>query len=62
MKSKIDRIHYRDIYGNFLWSERMIFKRLYSVGQTFRSQSKDYLVERVAVVNNIQHLNISFKE
>ena len=60
---KIDKIHYRDLYGNFLWSERMIFKRLYSVGQTFRANGKDWLVKRIAVVNKIQHLNINvFRE
>lgn len=57
-KYKIEKIHYRDIYGNLLWEEPMVFRRLYSVGQDFIINSITYIVRRVAVVDNIQHLNI----
>jgi len=55
---KVDKIHYRNIYGKLLWTEKMIFKRLYAVNQSFITNSKEFIVKRVAVANNIQHVNI----
>jgi hypothetical protein len=55
---KIDTIHYRDIYGKLLWSEPMIFKRLFGPGQDIVENKVRYFIKRVAVVDNIQHLNI----
>ena len=52
-KYKIDIIHYRDIYGKYLWEEPMIFRRLYHIGQDLVSNSITYIVKRVAIVDNI---------
>ncbi len=54
----IERIDYRDIYGNLLWSEKMIFKCLYAIGQTFIYDHVEYIVKRVAVADDTQHVNI----
>ena len=57
MDYHIDKIDYRDIYGNLLWSEDMVFRRLYAVGQDFISDSKRYVVKRVAIADNVQIVN-----
>ena len=54
----IKETHYRDIYGKLLWTEPMIFSRLYAVGQEFIENSQTYTVARVAVADNVQHVNI----
>jgi len=58
MRYKIDEIHYRDIFGRLLWKEPMIFKRLHAVDEEIVEKGKPYVVKRVAVVDNIQHVNI----
>lgn len=54
----VKRVHYRDRYGKLLWSEKMDTGRLYAVGQTFVVKSVEYEVLRVAVANDIQHVNV----
>ena len=54
----IDKIHYRDIYGDLLWEEPMIHERLHAVGEKFIYFSIEYIVRRVAVADNIQHVNV----
>jgi len=55
---QIEKIHYRNIYGKLLWENPMIFKRLHAVGELFIENSVEYIVRRVAVADNIQHVNI----
>ncbi len=55
---KIDRVEFRDIQGVFLWEEPMVFKRLYSVGQTFIEDFATYRVKRVAVMGPVQIVNV----
>lgn len=55
---KITEIHYRDIYGNLLWKEKMIFSHLHAVGETIVENYILYRVRRVAVADDIQHVNI----
>ena len=57
----ITKVHFRDIYGALLWSEPMRFRRLYSVGGELVVNYVGYTVRRVAVADNIQHVNIERK-
>ena len=57
-KYRIDEIHYRDIYGNLLWKEPMIYRRLFAAGQDFVANRVFYIIKRVSVVDRVQHLNI----
>lgn len=54
----IDKIHYRDIYGNLLFETPMVFKRLHGADEEIVMDSIWYVVKRVAVVDNVQHVNI----
>jgi len=54
----IKEIHFRDIYGKLMWKEAMIFKRLFGVGDGLVEDSVEYIVKRVAVADDIQHVNI----
>jgi len=54
----IEWIHYRNMYGEFLGKEPMFFKRLWGVGNEFIANYKRYVVRRVAIVDNVQHVNI----
>ena len=58
MSYNIDNIHYRDIYGKLLFQTPMIFKRLHGVGEKMVEKGIWYVVKRVCVVDNIQHVNI----
>jgi hypothetical protein len=58
MSYNIKEIHYRNIYGKLLWKEPMIFRRLYAVGQDFIENYKKFIVVRVAVADDVQHVNI----
>lgn len=55
---KIDEIHYRNIFGQLLWKEKMIFSRLHGIGEELIADCKTYIVKRVAVADNVQHVNI----
>jgi len=55
---KIRKIHYRDIYGNLLWQVPMFFRRLYAVNQLFVKSYQEYRVIRVAVADDVQHVNV----
>ena len=54
----INETHYRDQYGNFLWKEFLFMSRLWSVGDIFCRDSKWYKILRVAVADDVQHVNI----
>lgn len=54
----IKEIHYRDMDGKLLFSEPMIFKRLYAVGQSLIEDSTEYEVMRVAIADGVQHVNV----
>ncbi len=58
MSYKIETIHYRDVYGNLLFEEPMIFKRLHGIGETLVMDYKEYEVTRVAVAETVQHINM----
>lgn len=55
----IRETHFRDVYGRFLWAEptKEDF-RLFNVGEEFIIDEVKYRVERIAVVDNVQHVNI----
>jgi len=54
---------FSDIYGRFLWTEPLRYEfRLYTVGETILRDDLSYLVERVALSENVQHVNISVIE
>ncbi len=54
----ISEIHYRDVYGRLLWKTDMIFRTLHAVGETLVWDNKSYIVERVAVADTVQHVNL----
>lgn len=52
--------HFRDIYGKFLWAEPLSEDyRLYKPGEEFILDEIKYKVERVAIAEETQHINIS---
>ena len=54
----VEWIHYRDVYGHLLFKEPMIFNRLFGVGDDIVEDSEKYIVMRVAVADNVQHINV----
>lgn len=59
MSYDIKEIHFRDIYGRFLWSEPLGNEfRLYNPGDKFHDKDVNYVVVRSAVVDNTHHVNI----
>ena len=59
---KIDEIHYRNIFGQLLWREKMIFSRLHAIDEELVEDHKTYIVKRVAVADNVQHVNVQVAE
>lgn len=57
-KYKIDTVHYRDEFGNLIFEESMIFSKLFAIGDEIIQDKIAYKVTRVAVVDNIQHVNM----
>lgn len=55
---KVETTQYMDAYGNILWSEPMVFKRLWLVGQTFIENYIKYKVIRVAIAGKFQFVNV----
>ena len=54
---------FSDIYGRLLWIEPFDNEyRLYRVGETVLRDYVSYLVERVALSENTQHVNVSVIE
>lgn len=58
LDAKITEINYRNVVGTLLWTEPMIYKRLWKVGQDFVENHITYLVKRVSLADGIQHVNI----
>lgn len=55
----ITHTHYRDIYGRLLWVEPLQEEyRLFQPKETFFWDDIQYCVERIAVVENTQHVNV----
>jgi hypothetical protein len=55
--------HFRDIYGAFLWAEPAKEEyRLYEVGEVFEVNEVQYKVERIAIADNTQHINVTLVE
>ena len=58
LDAEITEIHYRSVVGTLLWTESMIYKRLWSVGEDFVANHIIYLVKRVSLADGIQHVNV----
>lgn len=58
MTYNIKEVHYRDVYGNLIWKDEIVFRRLWGVGNELIHDSKKYIVRRVAVADSVQHVNI----
>jgi hypothetical protein len=59
----VKNTHFRDIHGAFLFSDPISEEyRLYNIGETFLSGGIQFKVERVALVDNTQHINLSVVE
>ena len=55
----ITHTHFRDVYGHLLWVEPLQDEhRLFQTGETFFRDDVQYRVERMAVVDNTQHVNV----
>jgi hypothetical protein len=54
----IKEVHYRDMYGRLIWKDNIVFRSLWGVGNELVYEYKQYIVRRVAVVDEIQHVNI----
>ncbi len=55
--------HIRDIFGSFLWAEPLREdERLYRPGEEFIIDGIKYRVERVALIENTQHVNVAVVE
>ena len=60
MEYDITNTHFRDLSGRLLWVEPLKEEnRLYGLGETFALDEIRYKIERMAIVDNTQHLNIS---
>ena len=52
--------HFRDLFGKFLWAEPLQEEhRLYNPGEEFILDEVKYRVERVAIAENTQHVNVA---
>lgn len=52
--------HFRDIYGKLLWVDPVQEEhRLFIAGEEFILDAVKYKVERIAVAENTQHINVS---
>lgn len=54
----ISEIHYRNMYGELLWKTEMDFSNLHAIGETVVWDSVVYIVRRVAIAGNFQHVNL----
>lgn len=63
MSYNVRQTHMRDIYGRLLWVEEIQNDyRLYQPGDTFVCDEIRYRVERIALVENTQHVNLAIVE
>ena len=56
-KIEVTETHYRDYNGKLVWKEKMVFSRLHAVGEVMIVDSVEYKIRRVAVADNVQHVN-----
>jgi len=56
-KIEVTETHYRDYNGKLLWKEKMVFSRLHAVGEEMIVDGVEYKVRRIAVADNVQHVN-----
>lgn len=61
-KYHIKEVHYRDLYGNLIWKDNIVFRHLWGVGNELVHDYKTYFVRRVAVADDVQHVNIEAVE
>jgi hypothetical protein len=57
-KYNITKIQYRNIYGKLLWEEPMDLQNLWRINDELCHNSIWFTVERVAVVDDIQQVNL----
>ena len=57
-KYRVEKTVYTDLYGNLIFEEPTIFRRLHAVGETFTENFIRYEVKRVAVFGVTQIVNI----
>jgi hypothetical protein len=57
-KPSIKENHFRDMVGTLLWKEPMQLSRLYGKGDIITDKGVTYTVFRVAVADEVQHINI----
>lgn len=51
--------HYRDMAGNLLWKDSIVFRRLFAVGQELIEDGKAYIVCGCALGDGAMHVNMS---
>lgn len=54
----VTETHVRDMIGNLLWVEPHS-GHIYSPEESFGLDGSNYVVERVALVDHVQHINVS---
>ena len=59
--TEITHTYMRDMNGAFLWADPFE-EPLYSIGQRFTIDGITYEVKRMALVENIQHVNLAVIE
>ncbi len=55
---KVKTVDFRDMSGRLLWTEPMMLSGLYKPPQTIVAECICYVVERVALADSIQHVNV----
>lgn len=56
---KIAIVHYRDMQGTLILAEPMQGNRLWAIKQTVRIDCRLFSVERVALADGVQHVNVA---
>ena len=59
---KIKETHYRDMSGVLLWKAPMDLERLWAVGDDLTEGGERWIVQRIAVVDTTQHVNVERAE
>lgn len=55
---EVKKTMFTDIHGKKLWEEHGSFSKLYAVGQTLIANNITFRVKRVAILNNLQIVNV----
>lgn len=54
----VERTHVRDLSGRLLFEKPMMLSRLHAIGEVFVHDKVGYVVKRVAVADDVQHVNV----